>query len=122
MTKGPSGTWAQAVAILVKELVAGVEHIAGVMVHDEVQGGDARVKAKARLVLQLLPQLLTKRRVRGLRTHRSFIKGLDNAIAQSSSFPCTFWLPSSLDSFTVPSAPEPLKLLVLEHKHAEKQR
>ena len=64
-------TWAEAVAVLVEELVAGVEHVTGVVVHDEVEGGDARVKAKASVVPQLLPQLVAKCGVRGLRTQTS---------------------------------------------------
>lgn len=59
-------TRAEGVAVLVQELVAGVEDVAGVVAHGEVQGGDARVVAKALVRLQLLPQLLPKRRVCGL--------------------------------------------------------
>ncbi len=41
-------------------------NVSGIVAHCEVQGGDARVVAKALVRLQLLPQLVAKSRVCGL--------------------------------------------------------
>ena len=44
---GAGHTRAERVPVLIQEAVAGVEHIPGVVAHGEVEGGDARVIAKA---------------------------------------------------------------------------
>ena len=59
-------TRAECVPVLVQEAVAGVQHVPGVVAHGEVEGGDARVVAKALVRSQLLPQLLAKGAVCGL--------------------------------------------------------
>ena len=68
---GAGRTRAERVPVLVQEAVAGVEHVAGIVAHGEVEGGDAWVVAKALVRSQLLPQLLAKGAVCGLRRSRT---------------------------------------------------
>ena len=71
---GAARTRAERVPVLVQEAVAGVEHVAGVVAHGEVEGGDARVVAEALVRPQLLPQLLAKGAVCGLRRRSTRVR------------------------------------------------